>query len=119
MCARRASATHGAGSARIGRWTADRDAATTVGNHRLLLSAATERQRSVRHRPVHVRSYTAALERATGATVRQPGDVRADRHADRDRASADTRLGNVTNLDYPFHFDRLGRTALTTDDDHV
>src|SRR5262245_65560415 len=61
------------------------------------------------------------VERPAAAAARQPGDVRADRHAAADRRYADARDGDVSvmNVDYPFHFDARGRTAQTGEDDHV
>ena len=54
-----------------------------------------------------------------------PVDLRADRHAADARRRADARAGDVRrdrcmpDLDFPYHFSGLGRTATTDRDDHI
>ncbi len=53
--------------------------------------------------------------------------MRADEHAADHHSNANTRIGYVTqsswdesmNIDFPFHFDGRGRTAVTDDDNHI
>ena len=63
------------------------------------------------------------VERTAAAAARQPGDLRADRHAAASIVVTQTRVTGMLrrrmNIDFPFHFDGRGRTAATDDDDHI
>ncbi len=62
----------------------------------------------------------ASLERPAAAAARQPGDLRADRHAADDHGDADARHRNVSHEHrFSVPLRRRGRTAATDDGDHV
>ena len=62
-----------------------------VRGRRLRASAAAGRQRPVRHRAMDHRRGAGHVERPAAAAARQPGDLRADRHAAADHRHADAR----------------------------
>ena len=79
------------------------------------------RQRPLRDRAVaHRRDAGAQPAACRCCCNRQPGDLRADRHAADYRRDANSgeRISEA-NIDFPFHFDTRGRTAQTDDDDHI
>ena len=66
------------------------------------------------------------FERPAACAAGQSGDLRAewyalDDHGDSDQSDCnlESAAGDTMNLDFPFHFDRRGRTAGTDDDDHI
>jgi phage baseplate assembly protein W len=67
------------------------------------------------------RGYTCHFERAAAVASPQPGDLCSHRNAADHSRDADARYRNVNgmNIDYPFRLDVRGRTAATTDPDHI
>jgi phage baseplate assembly protein W len=122
MLPRRDGATDRAQSASNGKRPTDGADDGAVRCRWLRLSAATGRQRSVCDRPIRDWIDSHNVQRPAVALAGQSGDLRANRHAVADPPNADSGHRDVAkgmNIDYPFHFDKRGRTAATDNNDHI
>ena len=89
-----------------------------VRRRRLPVRAA-GRQRSLRHGAVAGRRNAHYRRRHAGAAANQLSHLRADGDAAEYHSHADQSDRNMSQLDYPFHFDTRGRTAETSEDEHI
>src|SRR5439155_16983956 len=74
---------------------------------------------AVRDRAVPDRRPAFAGRRSPGGAAGQPVDLHTDRHAPHGGHDPGAGEGELMQVDFPFHVDGLGRTATTTDDDHI
>lgn len=58
-------------------------------------------------------------KRAAGAVERQPGNLHTNQYGLEHSAHPVPGKGNLMNIDFPFDFDGRGRTAETSNDDHI
>ena len=91
----RAGAPDGAQSARAGQWPADRDDHGAIRRRRLRDAAAARRQRPLRDRAVDQGADARHVNGQPLVLLRQPGDLRADRHAGAHRRRPDARHRDV------------------------
>jgi len=79
-------------------WNADGFFVGPLCDRGLCLPASTRGQRAVRHSSIHGRIHARHVERATAAVIRQPGNLRAHRHADHDRGRANASHRNLRSM---------------------
>jgi phage baseplate assembly protein W len=90
---------------------------------RLYLSSTSGSEWSVRDGSMAHGNDSGFIEWSASRSPEQPGDMCTDRNAINDHLDAnegERDMSEVTmNIDFPFKFDRTGRTATANDDDHV
>jgi uncharacterized protein len=63
--------------------------------------------------------YQGYVERYAASAAGQSGSVHTIWHRLEYPCHSNKGKGDLMHIDYPFNFDNLGRTAATTDDDHI
>ncbi len=99
--------------------SANCDAIGYVHNSRMHTTTSTNSQWTLRYRSMGKRGYSYSGRRGAGVVTRQPGNLHSQRHTTEYCYDADARKGDMMNIDFPFHFDSRGRTAVANDDRHI
>lgn len=100
---------------------ADNTTRRTLDGRRMCVSATACWERAMCHSAVPHGHHPRAFKRHALAYLRQPGDLRAHRHAHNHGAHTNSRPRDVAdmNLAFPYRFDTRHRTAQSSDADHV